>query len=252
MLNHTERSYVSHLCEFLPNRTPGKRGPRPIHKEDLIYQLFEKIKYNLRWEDLENSTVCHNYFQEIQRRGIFKKIFNNITSDYQKQRLQKTVVDSSDIESHRVNSRVRYSGKYHKYCLKMTVETTEEWIPVDFELSPGSMSDSRILEEMLSERGKVLPYELYLDKGYEKYSRRRELKRQNCQVRMEMKRGNNKKRGPKFKFAEEHQRIRCGIEKIFSWIKSFNGLRYNRLKKWSLIMASFIFVLCYIVFIRLK
>ena len=80
---------------------------------------------------------------------------------------------------------------------------------------------------------------MFLDKGYEKYERRRELKKQNCQVRMEMKKGKNKKRGPRFKFTQEHKRMRGEVEKIYGWLKAFMGLKLNRLKKKSLIMAKF-------------
>ena len=59
-----------------------------------------------------------------------------------------------------------------------------------------------------------LPYELFLDKGYKNYMLRRILKLHNCQVRMEMKKGKNRKRGPRFKFTKEHKRIRSVIEKV--------------------------------------
>lgn len=250
MLNDNEKLFLSTISKLLPNRKQGKRGPKPIKKEILLEQIFQKIKHNLRWEDLEHSTVCYNYFQEMQRRGNFKKIFNQLTSKYNSNRQKRTIVDSSDLESHKVNQKVRYSGKYHNYCFKMTTETTEECIPIDYDLTKGTESDSKVLERMLKRGRKLLPYEIFLDKGYEKYERRRYLKGKNCQVRMEMKRGKNKKRGPRFKFTEEHKKIRGSIEKVFSWIKSFLGIRYNRLKKWALIKASFIFVLCYIVFSR--
>ena len=252
MLNSTEKSYISHLCKFLPDRKPGKRGPKPIPKEILIEQLFRKVKYNLRWEDLDNSTVCHNYMKELQRRGYFKEFFKQITKRYTRFRQARSIVDSSAIESHRVSPRVRYSGKYHKYCLKMTVETTDTLVPIDFDLSSGTDSDSKILDKMLSRKGKVLSYEMFLDKGYEKYERRRQLRRRNCQIRMEMKKGKNKKRGPRFRFTEEQKQIRSSIEKVFSWIKSFMALRYNRLKTWALIMATFLFVLSYVAFMRIE
>ncbi|MBD3329458.1 transposase [Candidatus Dojkabacteria bacterium] len=95
-----------------------------------------------------------------------------------------------------------------------------------------------------------MPYELLLDKGYENYERRRRLKQLNCQVRMEMKRGKNRKRGPRFKFTQEDKVARGNIEKCFGWIKSFMILKCNRLRKKSLFMATFLFCLSFYAFMR--
>lgn len=251
MFNSTEKAYINHLCEFLPDRKPGKRGPIPISKEVIVKQLFKKFRQGLRWQDIDHTTVCHNYLDELQRRGEFKNFFNYLTKDFKKFRQAKSLIDSSDLESYRTNGLVAYSGKYHNYCMKMTVEITPEYIPINFSLDKGTDPDSLILDKMLQE-GLKLPYELFLDKGYEKYDRRRELKNMNCQVRMEMKKGKNRKRGPRFLFTEEHKRMRGEVEKIYSWLKTFIGLKLNRLKKKSLIMAEFIICLSYIVFMRLQ
>jgi len=74
----------------------------------------------------------------------------------------------------------------------MTIEVTKGHVPVSFRLDCGNTSDSKILDKLLS-TNKKLPYELYLDKGYERYHRRRELKKKNCQVRMEMKKAKSRK-----------------------------------------------------------
>lgn len=161
------------------------------------------------------------------------------------------MIDSSDIESYNTNGLIRYSGKYHNYCAKLTVELTPEYIPIRYSIDKGSVADSKILDNMLLHWDK-LPYELFLDKGYEKYERRRELKKKNCQVRMEMKRSDkNRKRGPRFKFTQEQKKQRAEVEKIFSWLKSFLGLKLNRMRKKSLLTAKIIFCLSYYAFARL-
>lgn len=251
MLNSSELSYISHLCEFLPERRAGKRGPKPISKYVLVEQVFLKFRFNLPWSKIKHSTVCFEYLKELQRRGEFQKFFQNITQNLQGKRLSKTIVDSSDMESHRGNGWVAYSGKYHNYCIKMTVEMTPEYVPVDWHLGKGTKSDSKILDEMIAVKEK-LPRELLADKGYENYSRRRELKKHNCQARIEMKKyGRSRKRGPKFKFTDQHKKERGEIEKLFAWLKSFASLRYNRLKLKSLITAKFIICLSYIAFSQL-
>lgn len=251
MLNSSEQKYISHLSNFLPDRKAGKRGPTPISKHVLVEQLFLKFRYGLPWRSIKHSSVCHSYLKELQRRGLFQKYFLQLTKPLQGQRLPKTIVDSSDMESHRTNGWVAYSGKYHNYCIKMSVEMTPEYVPVSWHLGKGTKSDSIVLDEMLAQKDK-LPYEICLDKGYEKYERRRELRKKNCQVRMEMKKHDkSRKRGPRFKFTDKQRQQRGEIEKLFGWIKSFTSIRYNRLKLKSLITAKFIICLSYIAFSHL-
>jgi hypothetical protein len=77
----------------------------------------------------------------------------------------------------------------------MSVEMTPQYVPVSWYLGRGTKPDSIVLDEMLAKKEKI-PKEIFLDMGYEKYERRRELKRHNCQVRMEMKKyAKNRKRG---------------------------------------------------------
>lgn len=252
MLNDTEKAYIKSITKSLPERKAGKRGPKPIPQEVILTELFKKFKHNLRWRDLSHPTVCYNYFSQLQARGLLKKLFNNLVSEQVVTRPAKTIVDSSDMESYRTNRLVSYSGKYHNYCMKMTVEVTEDLIPIGVYLHKGTTPDSTVLDQILSVAGRLNPYELFLDKGYEKYGRRRELKKSNCQVRMEMKKVvNSRKRGPRFVFTEEHKKIRGSIEKVYGWLKSFAATRFNRLRRKSLIMGKLLFCLSYIAFMRL-
>ena len=136
--------------------------------------------------------------------------------------------------------------------MKLTIEVSSECVPVYGRLDKGSESDSVILDKMLEDKDK-LPYELYADKGYEKYDRRRELKKRNCQVRIEMKKlDKNRKRGPRFIFTSEHKRMRGSIEKVMAWIKTFMIVRLSRIRIKSLISGMFFFCLSYTTFTRLK
>ncbi len=119
----------------------------------------------------------------------------------------------------------------------------------DFSIDKGSSHDSKILDKILHKKTLKLPYELFLDKGYEKYERRRKLKKRNCQLRIEMKKqAKNKKRGPRFLFTREHKKIRSGVEKFFAYLKSFNVFkfcRFHTLKalKMHILAVLFIFTL---------
>jgi len=196
-MNSNIESYLLALANFLPTRKIPTTGRSPIAKEIILEELYKLLKHNYTWRNVAHKTTCYKYFNEIKRRGLLKKFFTNLTSKLNSKRLSKTIVDSSDIVSYKTNSLVKYSGKYHNYCIKMTIEVTKGHIPVSFRLDCGNTSDSKILDKLLS-TNKKLPYEMYLDKGYERYDRRRELKKKNCQVRMEMKKAKSRKRGPRF------------------------------------------------------
>jgi hypothetical protein len=247
-MNDTEIAFINHLSDFLPDRKKSKTGPHPIDKNILTTELFKLFKTNCGWRNIKHPSTCRNYLKELQRRGEFKNFFNLLTHEYKKFRQKKTIVDSSDIESYKTNNLVKYSGKYHNYCLKMTVEFTPNYVPIDFRLDKGTESDSHILDKMLDNKEK-LPYELLMDMGYERYSRRRYLKRLNCQVRIEMKKSaKNRKRGRRYWFSDKLKKERGGIEKVFAWLKSFMMLRLNRLRIKSLIQAMLIFCLSFIAF----
>lgn len=239
-MNSNIESYINALGEYLPERKTKQIGRPKVPARVILYELIKLFKYNYGWRNIKHKTVCYQYLKELQRRGEFKNFFKLLTKELNSKRLSKTIIDSSDIVSYKTNGLVKYSGKYHNYCIKVSLEITPEYIPISFSIDPGSKSDSLILDKMLTGKEK-LPYELYLDKGYERYDRRRELKKQNCQVRMESKKYvKSRKRGPRFKFTDEQKKQRGEIEKVFSWLKSFMILRLNRLRSKSIFAACFI------------
>jgi Transposase DDE domain len=242
-MNSNIESYIEALEEYLPERKTKNVGRPKIPVRVILFELIKMFKHNYGWRDINHKTVCYKYLKEMQRRGEFKNFFKFITKELNSKRLPKTIIDSSDIVSYKTNNLVKYSGKYHNYCIKVSLEITPKYIPVDYSIDKGSKSDSLILDKIIASKDK-LPYELYLDKGYERYDRRRILRLQNCQVRMESKKYvKSRKRGPKFKFTHEDRKQRGEIEKVFSWLKSFRILRLNRLRKKSLFIACFIICL---------
>jgi hypothetical protein len=252
MQDNIINEFISHVCTLIPDRKSGKRGTKPIPKELLIRGYWTLIRTNCGWRNIKHSSTCRSYIKELQRRGEFKKLFNLLTEDTTKFRVKKSIVDSSDIVSYKTNNLVKYSGKYHNYCVKFTIVVDENLIPIEGRLDKGADSDINIYKKLLSSRDK-LPYTEYLDKGYESYDIRRNLKNEGCQIKMEMKNyKTNRKRGPKFSFSLEDKLIRSSIEKVMSWIKGFMSLRLNRFRKKSLISGMFYFALSYVAFMRLK
>ena len=217
------------FIELLPDRKGGKRGPRPIAKEVLAEGLFLRLRYNVCWEDIPHGYTVWRYFQELQRSGFFSRTILELIGD--KKRPAKLVIDSTNVNTYHGVSMSKYNGKYHNDCIKFTLAMTEDDKVVDFIISKGSMHDSKILDTFLSKKSFILPYELFLDKGYENYSRRRVLKKQNCQVRMQQKNyAKNKKRGPRFLFSSSHSKTRTSVEKNFAYLKAFASFKFCKYK----------------------
>ncbi len=244
-LKNEEKKYIKQLSQKLPERRQGKRGPKPIEKIEIITELYKLIRTNCGWRNIKYSTTCRKYLEECQRRGKIKNFFHFLIKDYKKFKPKKVSIDSSLLESYRNQREVNYSGKSHNYCTKFTLAINENYIPVAFNFAKGSKSESAQLDKMLLDMNK-LPYELFMDMGYERYDRRRKLKKQGCQVRMQQAiRGKNRKRGPKFVYEREHKCERSKVERFFAWIKSFKAIRLRTTRKASLFHAFTIIALCF-------
>lgn len=228
MLNNKEKTYISLLCEFLPERYGGTRGPKPIDKNILVTQLFKLIRKGLNWRDIEHSTVVREYMVECQRRGLYKLFFKKLNKRFKKYRPHKSTIDSTEVVSYKFPMGVSYSGKSHNYTSKITTEINDEYIPLTINFSKGSSSDSKELDRILSIQDKT-PYHIIMDMGFEKYERRRKLRSKGCQVHMEQKiKKNSRKRGPKFTYTDEDKRERSKIERFFAWVQSFKRVKYRR------------------------
>ena len=244
-LNDKEKEYIRQVTRYLPKRRKGRRGPSPIKKEVIITEIYKLIKTNCGWRNIEHSTTCRKYISECQRRGTIKNFFNYLTKEYKKFRPKKVSIDSSLLESYKNLKEVNYSGKSRNYCTKFTLAINSEYVPLYFSFAKGTISESQQLDEMRSKMDK-LPYELFLDQGFEKYDRRRILKLNGCQVRMQQKiMKNNRKRGPKFVFTDEHRRERSKVERFFAWLKSFKAIRHRTTRIASLFHAFTIIAICF-------
>jgi IS5 family transposase len=220
---------VQILAQYLPDRKKKSLGPSPIPKEALIYGLLFWLRTGCPWRYVPHSATVRRYFLELQRRGFFLKLMQTLF--WYNYRPQKAIIDATNINTWRGAPWSQYSAKYHNHCIKLTVVATPLKRLLEFFIDPGAVHDSRILDKNLYKWEK-LPYELYADKGYESYTRRRKLQKNNCQVRMEQKKySKNRKRGPHFTFTYEHLKTRLEIERYFGHFKRFSLFRFFRFRK---------------------
>jgi len=224
-----DEQLIQLLCTVLPERRRGKRGPAPLPKKALVRALFWWLRTGCAWRYVEHSASVRRYFFELQRRGILLKNLKSIIS--LKYRPHIAIADTTNINTWINAPLSSYSGKYHNYCTKLLLFITNDSSICHFSLYAGSLHDSKIFDKYISQTQK-LPYELFLDKGFESYPRRRFLKSRNCQVRMQQRHyTNNKKRGPRFLFSHAHKKTRVQVESHFAYLKAFHLFRYFRFRK---------------------
>lgn len=230
LLHLTIQAY--RLAAYLPDRKIQRRGPAPIKKEALVLGLLFWLRTGCPWRDVPHAATVRRYFRELHRRGYLSSLLRSML--YVQHRPDQAIIDATNIDTWKGAPRSQYSGKYHNYCIKLTLSVTPEKHLLDYSIDNGSVHDSKILDNMLS-KCEMLPYELFLDKGYESYMRRRQLQKDNCQVRMEQKHyTNNRKRGPRFRFSKSHSVTRLNIERFFAHLKNFNLFRFFRFRKFSI------------------
>jgi len=98
-MNSSEKSFILHLPNYLPERKTVKKGTKPIDKYLLLSKLFKLVKINCGWREIKYSSTCRNYLYEIQKRSKFKKFLNFLTKDLKRFRIDKTIIDSPDLVS---------------------------------------------------------------------------------------------------------------------------------------------------------
>jgi len=143
-------------------------------------------------------------------------------------RQKEAIVDACEFDSWDVSKEVAWSGKQKGFTDKLTLEITPNYIPIFFRFAHGCPHDISEWKEVIKEQHK-LPYKVYLDKGYESYELRRDLRKKNCQVKIKPKNfKHNHKLGPHFQWSEKDHCTRCMIERFFSWMQSFWKVRIRR------------------------
>jgi len=220
---------VKDLTKILPDRRECKAGRKMIPKEDLIEGILRWLYIGCNWEHIPYDRTVRRYFDELQRRGYLLKHLTKYSST--KTRSFQAIMDATYIRCWKNVPYAQYSGKYHNYCIKLTLNITPQHNILDFSIDPGAKHDSKILDDILS-KTEYLPYHFYLDRGYELYKRRRYLRNLNCQLHIEQKNyAKNRKRGPRFKFTEADRSIRSTVERFFSVFKKFHLFHYFRFRK---------------------
>lgn len=242
--------------EMLVARLPTPRnktvGRHHCEKEALVNGILQVLRLGIGWNKIFDcgcsSSSCWRYFQECQRRGIFKKEFTSLSKE--KTDISECAVDTNSTTSFRFSVGVGYDGRHKKPATKISALSDKHGLPVDIELGRGNRSDPSFLDchvkNTKGRRKKVLN----LDKIYVSLQRRRQYRSKGIKINMEMrKKDYMHKKGPKFRVDKDKYKCRFLIERLFAWIENFKRCKARVDRKFSS-FKGFVYLAAMIILIR--
>lgn len=219
------------LLALLPSPRQEIRGRKRCQKRALVNGILQVLVNGAAWGKIANCgcgyASCYRYFQELQREGKLKLIFNSLARE--KTNIIEGAIDTTTVSSFHFKRMVGWDGHHHKNGTKISLFSDKNGLPADVIFGKGDKVDPDFLVEhkknVTGRRCKILN----LDKLYVSMTLRREMKNHGTKINMEMKANDYKrKRGPKFSFDALKYEVKFLIERLNGWLKSFRSVRMRR------------------------
>lgn len=240
------------LMAILPTPKQKREGRRRVQKEALLCGIVQVLKNGVSWGKIADCgcsyVSCYRYFQELQRRGKLKLIYEVLSRE--KTDIKEGAIDTTTATSFHFTHMTGWDGKHKKIGTKISLFTDKSGLPADVDFGKGSKHDIRFLpthlEKTIGRRKKVLN----LDKGHTSLELRRIMRNKGTKINMEIRSGDYlQKRGPKFKFDKLKYKTRFLVERTNAWLKNFCRIRIRREYKPAMYKA-FVYLALIIILIR--
>src|SRR3989304_8279438 len=194
------------LSQVLPTPKKKKRGRSRINKNLLLNGILQVLVNGVAWRKIAacgcSYVSCWRYFQELQRRGKLKFIYEALAR--KKTDVVEGAIDTTTATSFRFTHMTGWDGKHKKIGTKISLFTDKKGLPADVDFGKGSKHDGRFVAEHLEKTAGRRKRVLNLDKIYASVDLRRHLRNKGTLVNMEIRQGDYiRKRGPKFRFDKE-------------------------------------------------
>jgi transposase len=240
------------LLVILPTPKQKKYGRRRCAKEALLSGILQVLANDVPWNKIAECgcsySSCYRYFNELQRRGFLKLIFDRLARG--RTDIIECAADTDSTTSFHFRRGVGYDGRHKKYATKISLLSDKNGLPADVEFGAGNIHDKTFIHTHLENTKGRRKRELNLDKVYVSLELRRDMRKKGCHVNMKMRAGDYiRKKGPKFKLDEEKYRVRFLVEKCFAWLENFRRLRIRREYKLAMFKA-FVYLALIIILIR--
>lgn len=240
------------LLTALPTPRQKRRGRKRVTKRALLNGILQVLVNGVGWGKIAacgcGYASCWRYFQELQRRGKLKLVYQALAQD--KTNVIEGAIDTTTATSFRFRRMTGWDGKHKKIGTKISIFADKDGLPADVDFGKGSKHDGRFLPKHITNTAGRRKRILNLDKIYTDLSFRREMRNKGTKVNMETRRRDyTRKRGPKFGFDKEKYQVRFQIERLNGWLKNFWRIRIRR-EYHPAMFKAFVYLALIIILIR--
>lgn len=219
------------LFKVLPTPKQKRMGRKRCSKEALIGGILQVLVNGVAWGKIAECgcsyASCFRYFQELQRRGKLKLIYQVISKG--KTNIIEGPIDTTTISSFEFRYQTGWDGHNKKVGVKVSLFADRNGLPADVDFGKGNIDDKEILSQhlknTLGRRKKIIS----LDMKYISLSLRRAMRKKGIRTNMKTRdQDYTRKRGPKFLFDQEKYQRRFLLERTNGWLKAFRSLVLRR------------------------
>lgn len=219
------------LLRLLPTPRQKRLGRKKCKKEALLNGILQVLINGVAWKKMAECgcsyASCFRYFQELQRRGELKLIYETLAKD--RTDITEGAIDTTTATSFRFKRMTGWNTKHAKIGTKISIFSDKTGLPADVSFGKGNNHDGNFVDDHIGNTVGRRKKILNLDKIYVNLDLRRKMRVKGTKINMKMrKRDYIRKRGPKFKFEASKYKVRFLIERLNAWLKNFWRIRIRR------------------------
>lgn len=240
------------LIKLLPTPRQKRLGRKKCKKTALLNGILQVLINGVAWKKMAECgcsyASCFRYFQELQRRGKLKLIYESLAKDMTD--IQEGSIDTTTATSFRFKRMTGWNTKHAKIGTKISLFADSKGLPADVSFGKGNRHDGNFVDghirNTVGRRKKILN----LDKIYVSLDLRRKMRIKGTKINMKMRKGDYiRKRGPKFKFEASKYTVRFLIERLNAWLKNFWRIRIRR-DRYPAMFKAFVYLGLLVILIR--
>jgi transposase len=136
------------------NPNQKKEGRRRCKKEALLNGILQVAVNGTAWQKIADcgcsGSSCYRYFQELQRRGKLKLIFNELARS--KTDIEEGALDTTTASSFRFKMMTGWDAHHKKTGTKISLFTDKKESPADVGFGKADVHDGNFVDDHIKNR----------------------------------------------------------------------------------------------------